>query len=198
MLFPNTGTSRPVTRRSPTRQREGSQNGMALIKLQYQHNINSKSYFRILGASNYNWWFITGPVSADLTYGAQLPDYEVIGHNWSGTAVYARQLSDKNLINATASYMTGKLQTYSMGFFDGFMTNLVGNNGLCYDGSTGNQCELLRHLEPELARHRLEPDASHAAARLAGRSRRRAMAHNGERPERAGRQRGPEFLAACR
>jgi hypothetical protein len=135
MLFPNTGTDRQALSAIPLGQREGSQNGMALFKLQYQRNFDSKTYLRIIGASNYNWWFITGPVSANLTFGDQLPDYEVIGHNWSGTATFSRQINDKNLLNATASYFTGKLQTYSMGFTDGLMTNLADSAGNCYDSN---------------------------------------------------------------
>jgi len=137
MLFPNTGTSRLPLSDIPLSEREGSQNGMALVKLQWQRNIDSHSYLRIFGASNYNWWFITGPVSANLGYGDQLPDYEVIGHNWNGTAQYSNQINNKNLLSATASYFTGKLQTYSMGFFDGFMTNLADSAGNCYNGATG-------------------------------------------------------------
>ena len=137
MLFPNTGTDRMPLAAIPQSEREGSQNGMALFKLQYQKNFNAQTYLRVYGASNYNWWFITGPISANLTYGDQLPDYEVIGHNWQGTAIFSRQMSDKHLLNATVSYFTGKLQTYSMGFTDGFMTNLVDAGGNCYDGATG-------------------------------------------------------------
>jgi hypothetical protein len=135
MLFPNSGTDRLPLAPIPLSEREGSQNGMALVKIQWQRNFDSKTYLRLFAASNYNWWFISGPVSANLTFGDQLPDYEVIGHNWTGTAQFSRQLDDKNLLNATASYFTGKLQTYSMGFFDGFMTNLVDAAGNCYDSS---------------------------------------------------------------
>jgi hypothetical protein len=134
-LFPNTGTDRLPLSPIPLDEREGSQNGMGLFKLQFQKNFNSQTYLRVLGADNYGWWFITGPVSANLTFGDQLPDYEVITHNWVGSAVFSRQMNDKNLLNATVSYFTGKLQTYSMGFFDGFMTNLVDGGGNCYDSS---------------------------------------------------------------
>jgi hypothetical protein len=134
MLFPNSGTDRMPLSAIPQSQREGSQNGMGLFKLQYQKNFNSQTYLRVYGAENYNWWFISGPVSANLTFGDQLPDYEVIGHNWQGTAVFSRQMNDKHLLNATVSYLTGKLQTYSMGFTDGLMTNLVDGAGNCYEG----------------------------------------------------------------
>jgi hypothetical protein len=133
MLFPNTGTARLPLAPIPLDEREGSQNGMGLFKLQYQKNFNSQTYLRVFGADNYGWWFITGPVSANLTFGDQLPDYEVITHNWVGSAQFSRQMNDKHLLNATVSYFTGKLQTYSMGFFDGFMTNLTDIGGNCYD-----------------------------------------------------------------
>ena len=137
MLFPNTGLDRQPLSAIPLDEREGSQNGMGLFKLQYQKNFNSQTYLRVFGADNYGWWFITGPVSANLTFGDQLPDYEVITHNWIGSAIFSRQMNDKNLLNATVSYFTGKLQTYSSGFFDGFMTNLVDGPGNCYDGASG-------------------------------------------------------------
>jgi len=135
MLFPNTGLDRQPLAAIPLNEREGSQNGMGLFKLQYQKNFNSKTYLRVFAADNYGWWFITGPVSANLTFGDQLPDYEVITHNWIGSAIFSRQMSDKHLLNATVSYFTGKLQTYSMGFTDGLMTNLVDIAGNCYDSS---------------------------------------------------------------
>ncbi|HXW77686.1 MAG TPA: TonB-dependent receptor, partial [Candidatus Eremiobacteraceae bacterium] len=137
-LFPNTGTLRPPDQDIPLDEREGNQNGMALAKLQFQKNINTKSYLRIFGYSDYSWWFITGPVSADLTYGDQLPDYEVIGHTYGTDAVYSNQLSDKHLINATISYYTSKLQTYSEGFQTGNFTNLIDSAGNCYTPFNGN------------------------------------------------------------
>jgi hypothetical protein len=139
-LFPNTGITRPPGQQIPVNRREGSQNGSALEKLQFQKNIDARTYLRVFGYADYSWWFITGPVSANLTYGDQLPDYEVIGHTYGATAIFSKQLNDKHLLNATASYYTSKLQTYSMGFQTGFFTNLIdpSGNGNCYDPVTGN------------------------------------------------------------
>ena len=136
-LFPNEGNLRPPFEDIPFNEREGSLNGSALAKLQFQRNIDPRSYLRIFGYSDYSWWFISGPVSADLTYGDQLPDYEVIGHTYGADAIYSRQLSDKHLINATLAYYTSKLQTYSMGFQSGNFTNLIDTAGNCYDPGSG-------------------------------------------------------------
>jgi hypothetical protein len=136
-LFPNEGQYRQPFEDIPLDEREGSQNGSALEKLQFQKNIDPRTYLRIFGYANDSWWFISGPVSANLTYGDQLPDYEVIGHSYGGDIVFSRQMSDKHLINATASYYTSKLQTYSMGFQSGNFTNLIDSAGNCYSPVTG-------------------------------------------------------------
>jgi hypothetical protein len=148
-LFPNSGTTRPPDQNIPVLEREGSQNGSALAKLQFQKNIDARTYLRIFGYSDYSWWFISGPVSADLTYGDQLPDYEVLGHTYGADAIFSKQLSDKHLLTATTSYYTSKLQTYSMGFQTGFFTNLVGDNGDCYGPLAGIQISCFADTYPQ-------------------------------------------------
>ncbi|HEY7992645.1 MAG TPA: TonB-dependent receptor [Candidatus Eremiobacteraceae bacterium] len=133
--FPNSGQFRPAFENLPLGEREGSQNGAGIEKLQFQKNIDEKTYLRIFGYAQDSWWFISGPVSANLTYGDQLPDYEVIGHSYGADVVFSRQLSDKHLLNATASYFTSKLQTYSMGFQAGNFTSLIDGSGNCYNGN---------------------------------------------------------------
>jgi len=138
--FPNSGNNRPVGlfQNIPLNEREGSQNGAGIEKLQFQKNIDSKTYLRIFGYAEDSWWFISGPVSANLTYGDQLPDYEVDGHTYGGDVIYSKQLSDKHLINATLSYFTSSLETYSMGFQAGNIASLIDSAGNCYGKFTGN------------------------------------------------------------
>ena len=136
--FPNSGQYRPAFQVLPPGEREGSQNGAGIEKLQFQKNIDDKTYLRVFAYGEDSWWFISGPVSANLTYGDQLPDYEVDGHTYGGDVIFSKQLSDKHLINATASYFTSKLQTYSMGFQSGNFTSLIDTTGNCYNYTTGN------------------------------------------------------------
>lgn len=155
-LFPNSPQNRPpcvpplyvdsVTgcpgANLPVNEREGSRNSVELSKLQYQRNINSKSYLRIFGYMDYATWLISGPLSADLTYGGQLPDYEVFEHKYGGKIAYSNQLSDKHLLNVTTSYLTAHLETRS-GQFANFtyysqpITELVGSNNFCYSPING-------------------------------------------------------------
>jgi len=76
-------------------------------------------------------------VSANLVFGGQLPDYEVNEHKYGGKLDYSNQLSDKHLLELTASYLTAHLETIS-GQFGTFLsyasptTNLVDGAGNCY------------------------------------------------------------------
>ena len=117
--------------------RDGDAHGVSILKLQYQKNISPSSYLRIFGYSEYNNWFLNGPVSAFLTYSGELQDYEVHGNTFGGTAVYANQINAKHLLTATASYQTQKLETDNNDTFGIITTNLVDKKGNCYSPSSG-------------------------------------------------------------
>jgi hypothetical protein len=141
-LFPNSPQNRAAFDQLPILEREGSQNGVALGKFQYQHNINDHSYLRFFGYTDYAIWFISGPVSADLVYGGQLPDYEVTEHKYGGDLVYSNQLNDKHLLTVTGNYFTSHLETYSgqsanFFYYTDPTTSLVGRDGNCYSYASG-------------------------------------------------------------
>jgi len=154
-LFPNSPQNRPACvpplaiagqgcpgANIPVNEREGSRNAVELTKLQYQRNINTKSYLRVFGYMDYATWLITGPLSSQLTYGGQLPDYEVFEHKFGGKLAYSNQLSDKHLLNMTASYLTAHLETRSaqfanLNYFSQPITNLIDASGICYSPITG-------------------------------------------------------------
>jgi Carboxypeptidase regulatory-like domain/TonB dependent receptor len=119
-------------------QRDGDDHSASIYKLQYQKNFSPTSYLRLYGYSEYNDWFINGPVSAFTTFGGEIQDYEVHGNDYGVTSTYANQLSDKHLLTATASYQTQKLETYSGNNYQGAITtNLVDAKGNCYNPSSG-------------------------------------------------------------
>jgi hypothetical protein len=137
-LFPSSGNHAFASTELNANQRESNDNGIGLLKLQYQKNINDTSYLRIFGYSNYSNWFINGPVSANLDYGGEIADYEVDAHTFGVNARYENQINEKNLLTLTASYQTGKLQTYSNGSNGGeVITNLIDKKGNCYTPGTG-------------------------------------------------------------
>jgi hypothetical protein len=131
-------------------QRDGSFNGYSIEKVQYQHNFNDHSYLRVLGYGELSNWFINGPTSAELTYGAELADYEVDDHTFGGGLTYANQLSSKNLLTAQTTYETQTLQTYNASFSStpsgtgalpstglGTVLSNYEANGTCYNYITG-------------------------------------------------------------
>ncbi len=122
-------------------QRDGSFNGYSIEKLQYQKSFNDHSYLRLLTYGEYSNWFITGPTSAQLPFGAELADYEVVANIFGAGAIYSNQLSSKNLLTAQMTFTTQKLQTYNATFSStDAATSSLGTNNYLYDGgmySTG-------------------------------------------------------------
>ena len=122
-------------------QRDSSSNAFAIEKLQYQRNINTNSYLRFDAFGEYTNWFIFGGNAAQLTFGASLPDYEVIGHIYGGNLTYANQLSSQHQITAKVSYETQRLQTYNAQFGSTGLGTIVSSyadkSGNCYNYATG-------------------------------------------------------------
>jgi hypothetical protein len=152
--FPSSTSSRALLSNIPTNQRDGGSNGYSIEKLQYQRNINDRSYLRAIGYSEYTNWFLNGPNSAFQLFGATLADYEVLGHIYGGSLIYANDLSSKHLLTASLSYQTQRLQTYNATFDSTLSYNpaaLLENTGQfgnvaanltdgshCYDVQTGD------------------------------------------------------------
>ncbi len=119
-------------------ERDGDDHGASILKLQYQKNFSPSSYLRIFGYSEYNDWFLNGPVSAFTTFGGELQDYEVHGNDYGVTAQYSNQLNSQNLLTVTGSYLTQKLETYQGdNYQQTITTNLVDAKGNCYNPATG-------------------------------------------------------------
>jgi Carboxypeptidase regulatory-like domain/TonB dependent receptor/TonB-dependent Receptor Plug Domain len=150
-LFPSSPTARAPGSPIDPSDRDGNWNGYSIEKLQYQKNFDSRSYLRALVYGAYSNWFISGPNSAQLVFGSDPADYEVLEHGYGGSVIYANQLATQNLLTVEGSYMTQKLQTYNVGFSstDPFTTSLAPTglgtilssfgtpNGKCYNYRTG-------------------------------------------------------------
>ena len=150
-LFPSSPTARAAGSPIDPSDRDGNWNGYSIEKLQYQKNIDPHSYLRALVYGEYSTWFINGPNSAQLVFGSDPADYEVLEHGFGGSLIYANQLAPQNLITVEASYMTQRLQTYNAMYSstDPFTTSLAPTglgtilssygtpSGKCYNYVTG-------------------------------------------------------------
>lgn len=142
----NTPTNRAFSANASNTDRDYSDNGVAIVKLQYQRNFSPSSYLRVFGYSEYSNWFIGGPANAQFSgyYGAELNDYELPSHTAGFNASYSNQLSDSNLLTVSGSYTTSRVsRQFGYGYpgntVGAPVSNLVGPGGLCYDPATGLQ-----------------------------------------------------------
>ena len=146
--FPSSPGGRAPNSLLNPNQNDGGSNDYGVVKLQYQKNINERSYLRAIGYSEYTDWFLNGPNSSQQTFGATLSDYEVVGHIFGGSLIYSNDLSRQHLLTGSISYQTQKLQTYNATFdstfglpntgqFGSIVSSYVGNDGHCYNFTTG-------------------------------------------------------------
>jgi hypothetical protein len=85
----------------------------SVVKLQYQKNFGTDAYLRVYGYTFFTDWLNGngGPaVGASALNGTLLgfnsPDYNLISHERGLNATFVKQLSDKNLINLSTSYVS--------------------------------------------------------------------------------------------
>jgi hypothetical protein len=84
----------------PSNQRDGTENPNSIIKVQYQKNIGTSSYFRIYAYNNYSEWPQTCPNTAWTNFIGYCPlNYYVQTMTNGVSASYASQINDKNLMN---------------------------------------------------------------------------------------------------
>ncbi len=146
----NSPTGRPLNGPLSNSARDTNDNGVAVLKLQYQRNLNDRSYLRLFGYSVYSNWFIHGDATQNFTccFGAELNDYEIPSHTYGTTLTYSNQVTDKHLLTFTATESQTKIQrryNYSFPGSQGLgtpFTNLIdpataAKTGNCFDPGTG-------------------------------------------------------------
>ena len=87
--------------------RDANNNGIGIVKLQYQRNFGSDAYLRIYGYTLYSNWFLYGPNTTWANYiGPNPSDYELESHTRGLSATFAKQLNPHNLVQIQGSYTT--------------------------------------------------------------------------------------------
>jgi hypothetical protein len=110
-VFPNTpNAGRAFQSAVPPNLRAVADNGFSLTKAQYQHNIGTRAYLRVMGFSTYSNWFIQDPVPVPATLQYILPEI-----TFGGVISFADQLSDKHLLTVTASVASSREYRYTTG-----------------------------------------------------------------------------------
>jgi hypothetical protein len=125
-----------------------SNNDTGIVKLQYTHQLDERSYLRFYGYTFFSDWTLDGPVSGssplafEYPYDGVAPDYNLITHTSGGQLQYANQINDQNLVQFTGNYTQANVVRFNnSGYAAG--ASPIGyisyNNGVyqCWDPTTG-------------------------------------------------------------
>ncbi len=149
--FPSSPMNRSEFTGISPNQVSGIWNNGSIVKLQYQRNINERSYFRIYGYTFYSDWLNNNPNAGSngvfagmLSLGSGGPAntaYELNTHTRGLTFNYANQINDKNLLSFDANVVAStaiRNNNRQAGAFNSFATNLVNSAGQCYSYQVNN------------------------------------------------------------
>ncbi len=147
-LFPSSPTNRTANYGISPTLGDGIWNDGSIIKLQYQKNIGSSAYLRVLGYTFYSDWLHNAPAGLSgglfnlpypIGYDNPAPDYELSTHTRGFQLQYANQINDKNLVQFTGNYTTATVLRNNNEFWaqPSVVSSYLGTNGNCYDYTTG-------------------------------------------------------------
>jgi hypothetical protein len=148
---PNTGTNRAVGQGINPNDGGGIWNNGSIIKLQYQKNIGSSAFVRLMGYTFYSSWLQNNPASPAafglgaygyFGTGAGYPtfDYELSTHTRGIQLDAEDQVNAQNLLSLTGNYTTASVTRWNNQFYSApsHPTNLTDANGNCYSVATGS------------------------------------------------------------
>ena len=141
--FPNSPANRPLNSPQALTERDNYQQNGAITKLQYQHNINSRSYANIAGYIEYSDWLQYGEGGLNPNFNGSISqDYKLGSHTRGLDFNYANQITDKHLLNFTFSYVTSNtFRNNDSGFSSAgaavayLVDSTNPTSGICYSGT---------------------------------------------------------------
>ena len=141
---PNTPGNRVQGSAIPFDQNDLTNNDTGIVKAQWTHPINSKSFVRLMGYTFFSDWTQTGALAA-FTYlsgfSPTSPNYDLITHTAGSMLQYFNQLNDKNLLQFTGNYTHANVNRFNnTGFLGGASTPIgliSSSNGAysCYNAT---------------------------------------------------------------
>ncbi|MBV8368360.1 MAG: carboxypeptidase regulatory-like domain-containing protein [Candidatus Eremiobacteraeota bacterium] len=141
--FPNSPANRPLNSNQLLNERDSYNQNGAITKLQYTHTINSRSYARIAGYTEYSDWLQYGEGGLNPRFNGSIsPDYKLGSKTHGVDFNYANQLSDKHLLNFTLAYVTSNTFRnndsgyVSQGAAVAYLVDSTNpTSGVCYSGA---------------------------------------------------------------
>ncbi len=144
---PSSPTDRAANSGIPTSLAGSVYNDGSIVKVQYQKNIGSSAFVRVMGYTFYSDWLqnaqnkgpaeLVGSFLAGFTgFGYPSPDYELATHSRGVQFDAEDQINAQNVVSLTGNYTTGTAARTNNEYFAAppGVTNLVAGN-TCYDAT---------------------------------------------------------------
>ncbi len=123
-------------------------NDTGIVKLQYTHALDPRSFLRVYAYTFFSDWTEDGPVSGssplafEYPFSGVAPDYDLITHTSGGQLQYTNQINDQNLIQVTGNYTQASVVRFNNTGYAGGASPIgyiSQSNGVysCWDPSTG-------------------------------------------------------------
>ncbi|HET6275250.1 MAG TPA: TonB-dependent receptor [Candidatus Cybelea sp.] len=132
----------------PTNLTDLTNNDTGIVKMQYTHALDPRSFIRVYAYTFFSDWTEDGPNSGssplafEYPFTGVSPDYDLITHTSGGQLQYTNQINDQNLLQLTGNYTQANVSRFNNTGFDagaspiGYISE---NNGVysCWDPTTG-------------------------------------------------------------
>ena len=123
-------------------------NDTGIVKMQYTHALDPRSFIRAYAYTFFSDWTEDGPISGssplafEYPFTGVAPNYDLITHTSGGQLQYTNQINDQNLIQLTGNYTQANVSRFNNTGYNagsspiGYISE---NNGVysCWDPTTG-------------------------------------------------------------
>ncbi|HTU83476.1 MAG TPA: TonB-dependent receptor, partial [Candidatus Acidoferrales bacterium] len=140
---PSTPTNRAFNAQLPTNYfGDVNNNDTGIVKLQYTHPFNDRSFLRVFGYTFFSDWTENGQMagySGFFTAAPVVPNYNLITHTSGAEIQYSNQLNDQNLVTFTGNWTSANVARLNNEYWESGLpiSGLISPGGPACGGALG-------------------------------------------------------------
>jgi hypothetical protein len=131
----------------PANQRDVTENGQSIVKVEYKHTFGTNAYARVYGYDYYSNEFIHSPNGNDQFFISTSPDFELWTHTHGYSANYVDQMNAYHLFDVQVSYSSSNNVFFNNGqmananplspqsYFAPLVSQSAPTSGICYNST---------------------------------------------------------------
>ncbi|HET9341433.1 MAG TPA: TonB-dependent receptor [Candidatus Eremiobacteraceae bacterium] len=131
----------------PANQRDVTENGQSIVKVEYKHTFGTNAYARVYGYDYYSNEFIHSPNGNDQFFISTSPDFELWTHTHGYSANYVDQMNAYHLFDVQVSYSSSNNVFFNNGqmananplspqsYFAPLVSQSAPTSGVCYNSA---------------------------------------------------------------